>query len=139
MTFTVDTAAPTVTLNPPESPSDNTTPSFTGTASDISAVTVRIHAGATANGTLVSMATATGTGAGWTSDNASPALPIGEYTAVATQDSSHGNPPGRSGPVTFTVTPPPVSTPAVVPAPAPPVASFKWFPSVPEIGALELL
>jgi len=134
VTFTVDTAPPTVTLNPPESPSDNATPSFTGTASDTTPVTVQIHAGATENGTVVSMATATGTGAGWTSGDASPTLPSGEYTAVATQESSLGNPPGWSGPVTFTVTPPPVSTPAVVPPPTPPVASFTWFPPVPQTG-----
>ena len=135
VTFTVDTAAPTVTLNSPESPSSNTTPSFTGTASDTTPITVQIHAGATAKGTVVSTATAMGTGVGWTSGNASPALSSGQYTAVATQASSLlGNPAGRSGPVTFTVTPRAAITPASVPAPAPPTASFMWFPSVPETG-----
>jgi hypothetical protein len=134
VTFTVDTAPPTVTLNSPESPSDNATPSFTGTASDITPVTVTIHAGASAAGTLVSSATAAGTGAGWQSSDASPALSAGEYTAIAVQDSSLGNPAGRSAPVTFTVTPPPVFTPAVVPALAPPLASFKWFPTMPQTG-----
>jgi hypothetical protein len=134
VTFTVDTVAPTVTLNSPESPSDDTTPSFAGTASDITPVTVTIHDGATAAGTLVSTATAAGTGAGWKSSDASPALSAGEYTAVAVQDSSLGNPAGRSGPVTFTITPPPAFTPAIIPPPAPPVASFRWFPPVPETG-----
>jgi hypothetical protein len=141
VTFTVDTTAPTVTLNSPESPSSNTTPSFTGTASDTTPVTVDIHAGATAKGTVVSIATATGTGAHWTSGNATPALSTGQYTAVATQTSSLlGNPAGRSEPVTFTITPPPVImpppiiAPAAIPPFAPPVASFKWFPSVPETG-----
>jgi hypothetical protein len=135
VTFTVDTAAPTVTLNSPKSPSSNTTPSFTGTASDTTPVTVQIHAGATAKGAVVSVATATGTGGGWTSGNASPALSSGQYTAVATQASSLlGNPAGRSGTVAFTVAPPPVIAPVVVPAPAPPVASFKWFPSAPKTG-----
>src|SRR4029077_18786525 len=141
VTFTVDTAAPTVTLNAPESPSSNTMPSFTGTASDTTPVTVHIHAGATAKGTVVSMATATGTGAQWTSGGATPALSSGQYTAVATQASSLlGNPTGKSEPVTFTVTPPPVIAaaaviaPAEVSPPAPPVASFKWFPSVPQTG-----
>jgi len=124
VTFTVDTAAPRVTLNSPESPSSNTTPAFTGTASDATPVTVQIHTGATVKGTLVAMATATGTGAGWTSGHASPALSIGQYTAIATQASSLRNPTGKSAPVTFTVAPPPV----------PPVASFTWFPSVPAIG-----
>jgi hypothetical protein len=128
VTFTVDTAAPRVTLNSPESPSSNTTPAFTGTASDTTPITVQIHAGATVKGTLVAMATATGTGAGWTSGHASPALSTGQYTAIATQASSLGNPAGRSSPVTFTVTPPPV------PVHAPPAASFKWFPAVPATG-----
>jgi hypothetical protein len=134
VTFTVDTVAPTVTLDSPESPSDNATPSFTGTASDITPVTVTIHDGATAAGTLVSTATAAGTGAGWNSSDASPALSAGEYTALAVQDSSLGNPAGRSGPVTFTITSPPVLAPAVIPPPAPPLASFKWFPPMPETG-----
>ncbi|HTD08471.1 MAG TPA: Ig-like domain-containing protein [Solirubrobacteraceae bacterium] len=131
VTFTVDTSAPTVTLNRPESPSHDATPSFTGTASDITPITVRIHAGATTSGTVVSTATAAGTGAGWSTSDASPALPSGEYTALATQASSLGNPPGRSDPVTFAVTPTPAVT---VPSPAPPVASFTWFPSVPRTG-----
>jgi hypothetical protein len=138
VTFTVKTAAPaapTVTLDSPASPSSDTTPSFTGTASDITPVTVQIHAGTTGKGAVVSTATATGTGAGWTSGNASPALSSGQYTAVATQASSLlGNPAGRSEPVTFTLTPPPVITPAAVPPRAPPVASFRWFPSVPGTG-----
>jgi len=139
VTFTVDTAAPTVTLNPPGSPSDDTTPSFTGTASDITPVTIQIHTGATEEGTIVSTATATGTGGGWTSDDASPALATGQYTAVAIQESSLlGNPAGMSGPVTFTVALPQVVTPPQVTTqlapPAPPAASFKWIPSAPQTG-----
>jgi hypothetical protein len=136
VTFTVDTVAPTVTLSSPEPLSDNTTPSFTGTASDFTPITVAIHDGASVAGTLVSSATAAGNGARWTSSDASPALSSGEYTAIAIQDSSLvGNPAGRSAPVTFTVTPPPpIITPAATPSPAPPLASFKWFPPVPETG-----
>lgn len=133
VTFTVDTSAPTVTLNPPESPSSNSTPSFTGTASDTTPVIIQIHTGATAKGTVVSTATATGTGAHWASGNATPSLSSGQYTAVATQASSLlGNPTGKSEPVTFTVAPPPIITPAAVPPPAPPTASFKWFPPIPQ-------
>jgi hypothetical protein len=124
VTFTVDTGAPAVTLNSPGGPPYDTTPSFTGTASDRTPVTVLIHSGSTSRGTIVSASSATGTGGAWVSGNATPALGVGQYTAVAIQPSSLGNPPGRSGPVTFTVTAPP----------PPPVASFKWFPSVPQTG-----
>src|SRR5437764_1175342 len=110
VTFTVDTSSPAVTLDPPVSPSNDTTPSFTGTASDTTPVTVQIHAGPTAEGSTVSTATATGTGGSWTSAHASPALPSGEYTAVATQESSLGNPAGSSEARTFTVD---TSSPAV--------------------------
>ena len=135
ITFTVDTAAPTVTLSPPESPSDNTAPSFSGTATDVKPVTVLIHAGATTSGTLVSSATATGTGAGWTSSGASPPLSVGEYTAVASQNSSiEGNPTGKSAPVTFSVVPPPIAAPER--AVGPPTASFSWFPPMPQTGEI---
>jgi hypothetical protein len=105
VTFTVDTAAPTVSLDPPKSPSNDTTPSFTGSASDSTPITVKIYAGATTTGSVVptATATATGTGGDWTSSNASPALADGQYTAVATQASPLGNHPGQTTPVTFTV------------------------------------
>jgi Bacterial Ig-like domain len=146
VTFSVATAgstAPSVTLNSPESASSNTTLYFTGTASSITPVTVQIHAGATSKGAIVSVATATGTGSGWTSNNASPALSTGQYTAVATQASSLlGQPDGRSEPVTFTVVPPPPTEPlsptaigpVAVSSHTPPVASLTWFPSVPQTG-----
>jgi hypothetical protein len=129
VTFTVDTASPRVTLNSIESPVSDTTPSFNGTASDTSPVKVDIHAGATAKGTVVSTATAAGTGAGWISANASPALSNGQYTAVATQVSSLGNPAGRSGPVTFTVAPSPAASPPAVLGPATPVGLSSLAPA----------
>ncbi|HEY4451747.1 MAG TPA: Ig-like domain-containing protein [Solirubrobacteraceae bacterium] len=103
VSFTVETAPPTVTLASPAALSNNTTPTFTGTASDTTTVTVQIYRGTRAEGTVVSSATASGTGAGWTSSAASPALADGQYTARATQQSSLGNGPGTSPPVTFTV------------------------------------
>jgi hypothetical protein len=110
---------PTVTLNQPLSPSKNTTPSFTGTASDTTPITVKIYAGATAEGSVVSTATATGTGGGWSSDNASPPLKDGQYTATATQEGLVGNPAGVSPPVTFTVdTQPPKVTIERPPSPS---------------------
>jgi len=52
----------------------------------------------------------------------------GTYTVRAEQADAAGN-VGTSGDVSFTVTPPPPPPP-----PGPPLASFKWFPSVPRTG-----
>jgi hypothetical protein len=109
----------------------------------VTPVTVQIHAGETVTDPIVSTATATGTGAGWSSGEASPALSSGQYTAVALQASSlPENPAGRSEPVRFTVEPPLIPPPvppgaSALGAPglgAPPSASFKWFPAVPQTG-----
>jgi hypothetical protein len=101
--FTVVNAKPHVTLSAPHSPSNETQPIFTGTASDTTPVSISIHAGASAAGPVVAGAEATGTGGSWTSGHASPALASGEYTAVAEQESSLGNPSGISNEVTFVV------------------------------------
>jgi hypothetical protein len=125
-TFTVDTTAPKVTLNALKKPlSNNTTPAFTGTATDTTAVTVQIYAGAKAEGTVLSTATATGTGGAWSSANATPALPSGQYAAIATQTSSLGNPTGKSSAITFTVD---TSSPTVTLA-QPPTPSKNTIPS----------
>src|SRR5262249_23588056 len=118
VTFVVDTSSPTVTLTGPPSPSNNTTPSFSGTASDSTQVTVNIYAGSKAEGTTVATATATPSGNNWSPGEASAALAEGTYTAQATQASSLGNAPGKSEAVTFTVdtTPPEVS---LSPVPSP--------------------
>jgi len=115
VTFTVDTASPAVTLNQPPSPSKDTTPSFTGSASE-STTPVLIHIYNSAE-TEVATATAPGTGGAWSSSDASPPLSNGEYEAVATQASSIGNPEGKSKPVLFTVdtTPPSVTLTPVAP------------------------
>src|SRR5262249_12856267 len=83
--------------------SKNTTPAFSGTATDGTKVTVDIYAGGKAEGTVVASATATPSGGEWSSGNASPALAEGTYTAQASQPSSLGNPAGHSEAVTFTV------------------------------------
>jgi hypothetical protein len=105
VTFEVDTKPPTVMLNQPQSPSRNTTPTFTGTASASTQVVIHIYQGTKAEGTVVSTATATGNGGSWKSSAASPALAGADrtYTAVAEQPSPLGNPAGVSGPVTFVV------------------------------------
>jgi large repetitive protein len=134
VTFTVDTAPPVVVLSAPPSPSSDATPTFTGTASETTPVTVLIEPGA--EGPIVASATATGTGTGaaWTSDAAGPALANGRYTAVAIQESSLGNAAGESAAVSFTVTPAPVIAP-LAPLPAsPPAASFRWLPAAPRTG-----
>jgi hypothetical protein len=104
VSFTVETGPPRVTLNQPTTPSNHTTPSFTGTATDHTPVIIDIYSGSSAGGTPVSEATATGNGGTWSSGAASKALTTGEYTAVAKQESSLvGNPSGSSLPVSFFV------------------------------------
>ncbi len=103
VTFVVDTEPPVITLKAPPSPSNDRTPSFSGTASEGTTVRVEVFEGTSANGALVATATATGAPGSWTSSVASPALRDGTFTAVATQTSAIGNPTGRSTPVNFTV------------------------------------
>jgi streptogramin lyase len=77
-----------VTLDAPPSPSNDTTPSFLGTASDPTLVTVEIFPGPLAEGSAVATASATPTGGSWVSSHATPALASGTYTAVARQPSA---------------------------------------------------
>jgi hypothetical protein len=104
VSFTVETAAPKVTLEAPVLRSNNTKPTFTGTASDTTPVTVQIHLAKDPHGAPLATAT-TSAGGDWKSGEASPALLQGKntYIAIATEPSSLGNPPGTSEPVTFTV------------------------------------
>ena len=101
--FVVDTAAPTVTLAAVTTPSNNTTPSFSGTASESEPVTVKIYKGPKAEGTLVTSIEAPVSSRNWSSAALSKALGSGEYTAQAEEKSSLGNPPGKSEPRTFMV------------------------------------
>ncbi len=117
VTFTILTAAPRVAIGQPHPAAGESAPSFSGTASDTTPVTVQVHAGESAAGTLVATASAAGTGALWHSSPASPALAVGRYTAVAVQRSSlKGNPTGRSEAVVFDISPVPQP-------PAPPAAA----------------
>lgn len=117
VTFTILTLAPHVTIDRPQPAAGERAPAFTGTASETTPVTVQIHAGETTEGTLVAIASAAGTGAGWHSSPANPALAFGRYTAVAIQASSLvGNPAGRSEPVSFDVVPVPPAPPSAGPA-----------------------
>jgi large repetitive protein len=102
-TFTVITAKPTVSLNAVSSPTNDTTPSFSGSGSEKTTVTILIFKGSTASGPVVAEAEAGGTGGGWSSGGASPALAEGTYTARAAQESAFGNGAGYSQERTFTV------------------------------------
>jgi hypothetical protein len=102
VSFAVDTAPPTVTLKPLPSPSSIRTPSFSGTASDHEPVTVTVYPGPRAQGTPAATLVAEAGGGNWVSPKAEP-LAWGQYTAVAAQPSSLGNPSGVSEAVTFTV------------------------------------
>ncbi len=105
VTFVVDTSAPTVTLSQLFSPSSDAAPSFSGSASDRTPVSVTVHRGDSSEGQIVTTAIAEVAGGEWVSARTEPALPWGVYTAVATQPSSIGNPAGTSAPMTFTVEP----------------------------------
>jgi Bacterial Ig-like domain len=134
VTFSVETSPPTVTLNALPSPTGNVTPSFSGTASDHTLITIDIYAGSHPEGAVVASATAEADGGEWRSDSASSTLHWGVYTAVATQPSSIGNPPGVSSPATFAVEPiaPAVATEA---ASAVTRASAAMYGSVDPVGA----
>jgi Bacterial Ig-like domain/PKD domain len=114
VTFKVVTASPKVTLNQPKTPSNNTTPVFTGNATDSEPVTVKVYAGSSPTGLLEAEARSTG-GGSYTTAAAEPALSEGTYTAIAIQPSSLGNEPGKSEAVTFTVitAPPKVTLDAI--------------------------
>ncbi len=99
--FVVSTEPPQLTLEPPASPSSNTTPSFGGTSNEAGEVEIQISL----NGKVISTANAESHGGSWTSSAASPALPGGKhsFTAVAVQSSAIGNGEGHSNTVAFEV------------------------------------
>jgi large repetitive protein len=104
MTFTVDTPAPAVSITSPTSKASlrATQPTFSGSASDATPVSVRIYAGSTTSGTLEQTLAATVENGAW-SVTALEELGNGFYTAQAEETDEAGN-VGKSSPVTFTVT-----------------------------------
>ena len=134
-TFVVDGDAPQVTQTSPTNGSSTSSSSQTvsGAAGkapgDLPTITIQLFAGSTvtAGATLEAVTVQAASGA-WS--GAFGGLTPGTYTARAQQRDDVGN-TGFSAPATFTVTLPPAQTP---PAPAPPVASFRWFPSAPHVG-----
>jgi hypothetical protein len=104
VTFTVNANPPTVTLHSLGSaPLTTSTPTFSGTAdpSGDPGVGVAVYAGPRAAGTPVEALSATRASDGSFSVAASPALPDGQYTAVAGQHGIGGI--GTSAPVTFVI------------------------------------
>ena len=135
VTFTVDTTPPQVTLISPVNGSSTSSGSqevggIAGIASgDLPAITIRLFAGATIGSQPPQETLVVPSSHGrWSATFGG--LSLGAYTARAEQRDEAGN-VGMSAPATFTVT-----TLVLPPAPAaaPPVASFKWFPSAPKIG-----
>ena len=106
-TFTVDTAAPIVTVTTPASSSstNDTTPTYSGTASagtgDSTTVVVKIYAGSSASGSPVQTLSPTRSGTSWTIDG-TPALAEGTYTVQASQSDAAGN-TGTSTARTFVI------------------------------------
>jgi hypothetical protein len=105
-TFTVDTTAPAVTLTPVASPTNDTTPSFSGGAGDASrstsqSVTLKIYSGSSASGSPIQTISVTPTGATWKASVAA-ALGEGTYTAQAEQSDKAGN-IGKSATSTFAI------------------------------------
>jgi hypothetical protein len=105
VTFRVANGGPNVTLNSFPKPLTTGTPRLSGSAGtasgDAKTVAIGIYAGAGETGAPVRSATATVGSGGKFSTKITPALPDGQYTAVAAQ-AGVGN-PGISGPVTFEI------------------------------------
>ena len=118
VTFTVDTTAPVVSLAAVSSPTNDSTPSFSGGAGvavgDDPVVRLKVYSGGSAFGSAVRTVEVAPTGGSWSAGPVA-ALPDGVYTAQAEQEDLAGN-TGVSSARTFTVdtTPPVVSitTPA---------------------------
>ncbi len=112
-TFAVYTTPPPLSLTPVTSPTNDSTPSFSGAAGDapidIPIVTLKIYAGASASGTPIKTVEVTPSGAAWKT-TLTEVLPDHTYTAQAEQSDKAGN-TTKSAPSTFTVdtTPPTVS------------------------------
>jgi large repetitive protein len=105
VTFTVDTTAPTVTINPMESPTKNAEPTLSGGAGvalgDETSVAVAIYEGGSVSGQRVDLGVVSRSGSSWSYTPSSP-LPEGTYTAQAHQEDEADN-VGASATTTFMV------------------------------------
>ena len=96
--FEVVTKPPEVTLEPVPTPSNDTNPSFSGTANETKNVVVKVYKGAGAEGTVVATAEAAVSGGEWHTSNLATKLESATYTAVAGEESSLGNGEGPEQP-----------------------------------------
>ncbi len=113
VTFEVDTEPPSVSIVDPPSPSKNTTPGFSGAASESTEVVVHVFEGATE----VASASTTASGGKWSTSTLSKTLSTGKhsFTAYATEKSAAGNADGKSETVGFEVNTEPPSVSIVGP------------------------
>jgi|GEM_PF-4428440 len=105
--FTTTSAeTPTVSITFPTNGdyTNQTSPTFTGTATstDAATITVNIYSGAAATGPIFETFTTNQTSGTWTSPPNSPLTGNAQYTAVATQKNSVGG-TGTSTPITFVI------------------------------------
>jgi hypothetical protein len=104
VTFTIDSTAPVVSLNPLGAATNDTTPTFGGSlglaSGDAQSVTVTVHAGGSVAGAVVKSGSASVTAGSWTYTPA--ALGPGLYTVQAAQADAAEN-IGVSEPATFTI------------------------------------
>jgi endonuclease/exonuclease/phosphatase family metal-dependent hydrolase len=134
-TFTVDTAAPRVTLTAPANGSStkSSTPTFGGAAGtssgDATSVTVKIYSGASATGTQIQTLSASVSNGSWSI--VSPVLAADTYTARAEQADAAGN-TGLSSANTFTIR---RGAKTASPAPAPAISSAHVAPSRFRLGS----
>ena len=90
-----------MSLKPVPTPAKNQTPSFSGSTSEKTPVTIFVYEGKAAEGNVVSEAKATVSGSkctcSWSSAPAAPALKSGKhvFTAIAKQSSEIARQPGR--------------------------------------------
>jgi hypothetical protein len=128
VTFSVDTAAPQVTMSAPASGSaaGGESAAVAGTAGtaagDLQAVTIALYSGQGTSVPLETLGVQAANGA-WTGTFGG--LAPGSYTVQASQRDAAGN-VGASAPVTFTLD--------AAAAPSGPAASFTWVPAAPVVG-----
>jgi hypothetical protein len=117
VSLVVDTIPPEVSIAGPPSPSKNTTPSFSGTASEETEVVVHVFEGPSE----VESVSTKASGGKWSTGALSKALSSGKhsFTAYALEKSGAGDPEGKSATVSFEVdTQPPTVTLNALPSPS---------------------